>query len=95
MKHSRQVQEVLNGDTFHISASISHDGALHRKIRLIGFDAPEKYKPGFKEAKELLEELILKTKVDIEPAAVSHGFLLAKVYKDRKDVGDLMKKYSK
>jgi len=69
------VTKVLDGDTVEI------DGG--ERVRLIGIDAPEKYEPYFKEARDKLKELVDKKEIVLEKDATdkdSYGRLLRYIW---------------
>jgi micrococcal nuclease len=71
------VQRVIDGDTL-----VLEDNST---VRLIGINAPEKGQPGFDEAKQLLEELVLWKPVKLERDVVDkdrYGRLLRYVTTD-------------
>jgi len=78
------VKEVIDGDTFLDSKG--------RKYRLENVDAPEKGKPGYQKAKNLLKNLIQGEMVGIQPVAKDkYGRNIVRVYKGRKSVNKKMR----
>jgi endonuclease YncB( thermonuclease family) len=79
-KTNYQVLRVIDGDTF--------ETVSHQLIRINGIDAPELDACGGKEAKKLLEQLVLHNKVYLKVWYRDQYFrLVADAFTDKKDVG--------
>jgi endonuclease YncB( thermonuclease family) len=79
------VVRVVDGDTLLVAPA---EGEAIT-VRLQGIDAPEICQPHGSEAKQALEELVLKQAVRARPTGIdSHGRTLAKVVRGAVDVGD-------
>ena len=59
-------------------------------IRLARYDAPEKGEPGYDEARQLLFSIILNKAIEYEPVNESYDRIVAEVWRDGKNVNDLM-----
>lgn len=82
-----KVTKVIDGDTIELLNG--------ERVRLIGIDAPEYGEPGFDEAKEELEELVLYRCVELKKGKVDrdkYGRLLRYVYVGGVDVNVVMVK---
>ena len=73
--------EVIDGDTFRVSPGWRWDERSGDIVRPCGYNAPERGQPGYYEAKEKLERLILGRDVDLRnPIKITYGRLLCEVY---------------
>jgi micrococcal nuclease len=85
-----KVREVIDGDTFRIEGNWERVGRKGNVIRPYGYDAPEKGKPGYLEAKQKLTDLILGKMIAVTKVRLldKFGRLVAHVEYDRKNLSD-------
>jgi endonuclease YncB( thermonuclease family) len=89
MVRKETVTKIIDGDTIETSVR-------KKRIRIEGFDTPEKGKPGYSEAKKALKQLLKDEKVTVTPVATDvYGRTVAKVKKGNRLVSTLMKKHQK
>ena len=87
----------VDGDTFNFAGMkvglFPHGGLfLAGRVRPLGFDAPERGQPGYKEALEFARETVPEgSPVDVQTKGLdSFGRLLAEVFIDDKNVCELL-----
>lgn len=97
MRSTATVTRIIDGDTFVADVAFSSDvlnasGAVRRRVRVIGINAPELHKPGGLEAKGALEALLSAGGIEVQvvKACDDFGRLLASVYSGDTDVGAAM-----
>lgn len=89
------VNEVVDGDTFTVAGTWIWNDRSGDCVRPLGYNTPEKGKPGYEVAKAKLKTLIEGKYVDI-PTAVSvdvYGRLLARVFVNGVDLADYFPEY--
>jgi len=84
----RTVKRVTDGDTFIVNRKIGNTN----RVRLSGYNAPEKNQFGSQRATNKLRGLIGGKTVSIIPRAKSYGRIVADVRINRKNVAKRMKK---
>ncbi len=60
------VSEVIDGDTFKVKEGWKWNQRGGDTVRACGYNTPEKGEPGYEEAQEKLNRLILNEKVEIK-----------------------------
>ena len=89
MPRKERVTKIIDGDTF-------ETGSRKNPVRLEGIDTPEKGQPGYSNAKNALEDLILGKEVLIDTQARDkYGRAVAKVKIGTKSVNKAMKNHEK
>jgi len=84
MSRKEKVTKIIDGDTF-------KTGNRKNPVRLANVDAPEKGKPGYAKATELLSKMIKDEEVRIDTVGRDkYGRAVAKVYKGRESVNKEM-----
>lgn len=81
---------IVDGDTFRIKGNWEWDGQKGNTIRPAGYNTPEKYKPGYAQAKKKLKGLILGKTIRIQHwrTVDKWGRLIADVYYKDKHLAD-------
>jgi len=89
------VSEIVDGDTFRVKNGWEWDGKKGDTVRPTGYNTPERWKPGYEQAKQRLADLILGKKVVIESIKIVDGWgrLVADVYYNDKDLADYFPEY--
>ncbi len=89
------VSEVIDGHTFEVKEGWQWEGKRGNTIRPTGYDAPEKGKPGYEEAKQKLKRLILHEKVEIKiPQDIDDwGRLVTDIYYKDRNLADYFPEY--
>jgi len=90
-----EVSEIVDGDTFKVKNGWEWNEKKGDTVRPTGYNTPEKWNPGYEQAKQRLEDLILDKKVDIKSAKIvdEWGRLVADVYYDGKNLADYFPEY--
>lgn len=88
MTMRRTVKRIIDGDTFEVARKI---GTTNR-IRIAGYNAPEKHLLGGRRATNRLRGLIGGKTVTIRPVAKSYGRVVANVTSNRRDVARRLKR---
>ena len=88
MKMKRTVKKITDGDTFIVNRKIGNTN----RVRLAGYNAPEKNQFGGQRATNKLRGLIGGKTVSISPRAKSYGRVVADVSINRKSVAKRMKR---
>jgi len=83
----RTVKRVIDGDTFIVNRKIGNTN----RVRLAGYNAPEKHQFGGKKATTQLRGLIGGKTVSITPKGRSYNRVVADVRINRKSVNKRMK----
>ena len=81
-KYSAICEYVQDGDSFRT--------AKQNWIRLARYDAPEKGKPGYDGAKQLLSSLILNKEIVYEKVGTSYDRIVAEVWQAGININDIM-----
>ena len=81
-KYTVTCEYVQDGDSFRT--------ANQTWIRLARYDAPEKGKPGYDEAKRFLSTLILGKEIVYEQVGTSYDRIVAEVWQANASVNDMM-----
>jgi micrococcal nuclease len=84
----RTVKKVLDGDTFITKRKIGNTN----RVRLAGYNAPEKNQFGSSRATNRLRGLIGGKTVSIKPVGRSYGRVVGKVTINRRNVSKSMKR---
>lgn len=82
----RTVRKVIDGDTFVVNRKIGNTN----KVRLAGYNAPEKHQFGGKTATNRLRGLIGGKQVSVSPVGRSYGRVVAKVTQNRRNISKRM-----
>lgn len=91
---SFKVTRVIDGDTFEVSPRWNWNNQTGDTVRANGYDAPERGQPGYQEAKEKLERLILNKSVELKnPIKITYGRLLCDVYIGGRNLADFFPEY--
>ena len=89
-----KVTEVIDGDTFKVSPGWKWNDKEGDTVRANGYDTPEQGQPGYQEAKEKLEKLILGKDVELKnPIKITYGRLLCDVYIGGKNLASFFPEY--
>jgi len=89
-----KVIEVTDGDTFVVTPNWKWNGETGNAVRPVGYDTPEQGEPGFDEAKEKLEHLIIDEEIElVNPIKLSFDRLLCTVLFNGKDLADYFPEY--
>lgn len=83
----RTVKRILDGDTFLVNRKIGNTN----KVRLAGYNAPEKYQFGGQKATNKLRGLIGGKTVTIIPQGRSYDRIVANVRVNRRNVSKRMR----
>lgn len=84
----RTVKKVIDGDTFEVARKIQGSN----RIRIAGYNAPEKHQFGGRRATNRLRGLIGGKTVTIKPVAKSYGRVVANVTSNRRNVARRLKR---
>lgn len=89
------VSGVVDGDTFEVQNGWEWKGKKGDTIRPTGYNTPEKWKPGYEEARQKLADLILSKTVEIKNYRIvdEWGRLVADVYYNGKNLADYFPEY--
>ena len=91
---SFNVTKVVDGDTFEVKPDWEWERQKGKRVRPIGYDAPELWEEGGQAAKAKLEWLILHKQVEIKnPVRVDRGRLICKVYFQGKNLAGYFPEY--
>ena len=75
------VSEIIDGDTFTVAGGWRWNGRSGERVRPTGYETPELPNPAGYAAKQKLEQLILKERVELSnPATIDRGRLVCDVY---------------
>ena len=89
-----KVTEVIDGDTFKVSPNWKWNDKEGDTVRPNGYNTPEQGKPGYQEAKEKLEKLILGKDVELKnPVNITFGRLLCDVYINGQNLASFFPEY--
>ena len=81
------VAKIIDGDTFSVSPNWEWNEQSGDRVRPIGWDTPEKGKPGFEEAKEKLSKLIFGKYVELQDAVkIDRGRIVCDVFLNGKNI---------
>ena len=61
-----EASEIIDGDTFKVKNGWEWNDKKGDTVRPTGYNTPERWDPGYEQAKQRLEDLILDKKVDIK-----------------------------
>jgi len=91
------VSEIIDGDTFKVKNGWEWNEKKGDTVRPAGYNTPERGEPGYEQAKQRLEDLILDKKVDIRSAKVvdEWGRLVADVHYKGKNLAEYFPEYKK
>lgn len=84
----RTVKRILDGDTFIVNRKIGNT----KKVRVAGFNAPERNRPGGSKATNRLRGLIGDKQVTVIPRARSYDRVVADVRINRKFLSKAMRR---
>lgn len=84
----RTVKKIVDGDTFIVNRKVGNTN----RVRIAGFNAPEKNRPGGSEATSRLRGLIGGKQVTLIPRARSYDRMVADVRVNRKLVSKRMRR---
>jgi endonuclease YncB( thermonuclease family) len=88
------VTSVTDGDTFEVSPAWKWENESGKIVRPLGYNTPEIGAPGYREAKEKLERLILDKYVDLKNVVkITYGRLLCDVFYNGKNLADYFPEY--
>jgi len=89
------VSEIVDGDTFKVKNWWEWNEKKGDTVRPTGYNTPERGEPGYEQAKQKLEDLVLGKTVDIKSTKVidEWGRLVADVYYEGKDLADYFSEY--
>ena len=87
----RKVKKVIDGDTFVVKRKIGNTD----RVRISGYNAPEKNQRGGKTATNKLRKMISGKTVSLIPKAMSYGRVVADVRVNRKKVSKSMRERKK
>ncbi len=82
-KYKAEVYNVVDGDTVDVIVDLGFKIYTKQRIRLAGIDTPERGQPGYTEAADRLEELILGKTVHLETTKASKwGYFLGEIFQN-------------
>ena len=90
-----EVSEIVDGDTFKVKNGWKWNEKEGDTVRPTGYNTPERWNPGYEEAKQRLKDIILYKKVDIKSVKIvdEWGRLVADVYYDGKNLAEYFPEY--
>lgn len=90
--YKAEVTRIIDGDTIDVTLDMGFRTYCRQRLRLLGFDAPERGQPGFQESTEALTQLLMGAKQVIVQTVKTDSFgrWLANVQADGTWVTDYM-----
>jgi len=91
-----KVIKIIDGDTFDVLPAWEFRGKKGHRVRPVGYNTPEWFEIGYREATEKLAKLILGKKVLLrQPIKLSYQRLLCRVFFQNRNLADFFPEYQK